>query len=118
MQTFIIDFVFLICPPLISILLNLVMPMLFSVAVFYMIIPTGLSETLLVFLSIIVTYSFFSTEEFIYTTVPALKNYYIAGRIFVMLICWIIVILISLNINIKDGKPEFKINAKEKNEGL
>lgn len=75
--------------------------MLLSTAVFYVVIPTGLSETIIVFLSIIVSYGFFNIEEFAYSAEPVLKNYYVAGRTLTMLICWAIVVLISLKTGIK-----------------
>ena len=86
--------------PLVNILLNLIIPVLLSIAVFYIIIPKELLETLIAFLSIIVFFFFFDVEKSMY--IATLKNDYIISKILIILICWILIILIGLNIDTKD----------------
>ncbi len=94
------NFISSVYSPLVSILLNLIIPMLLSIVVFYIIIPKELLETLIVFISIIAFYSLFDVRKSVY--IATLKNDYIINKILIILICWIFIILIGLNIDTKD----------------
>ncbi len=89
---------------LIDILFTLVIPLLISIMVFYIAMPKELLETFIVFLTFIIIYSLFDNEMIIYIT--KLKNDSTIGKIFSVLICMGLIIVIGLKIK-KQQKDRF-----------